>query len=801
MRNPMNRRLPRELKADFGKYLVIFLFITMVVSVVSGFLVANDGIAKAYHRNLAENVVEDGHLSFNVRPDDEFLAALAQKAKVTIHRADFFEEYVGGVKAGSTDSAAKPADDENSASSASIGKDEKESKTTLRVYRAGDVNIPEVMEGRLPQAEGEIALDNLHCHVADIKVGDRIVLGGRELTVTGLLAFPNYSALFKDNADIMFDAEAFGVGMMSEEGFDAFASDHATIGYVWRYETKPETDKEQQDAAEKVLEALRDELVATNTEIVQRALAGESGLTMLEVSDFLPAYENKAIQFAGEDMNGDEASMILFLYIVVVVLAFIVAVTTINTLSKEASVIGTLRASGYTRGEMVRHYMALPLASFFAGMLAGNALGYTVLRDFMVGIYNDMYSLGKVETFWNKKAFLTTTLWPTIIMIIINAAILIWKMRIGPLQFLRRDISGRKRKRALKLSRKIPFTWRFRLRILLQNLPNYITMAVGIILAGAIIIFGLMFEPLLRDVAQRIEDTSISRYQYILKTPEEAGDGAEKFAVGTLETTKKNYKTDEVSVYGVSADSRFVKKAIPAGQAFVSNGYMDKYNVSVGDTISLYDKYADKNYEFVVAGEYPYEASLAVFMNLSEFNEKFDKTPDYYSGYFADRDLTELTESNVYMRLDSETFGSFADQLWKSFADFMEPVKWFGVLMFVLMVYLLAKQIIERNSVSISMTKILGFTGGEIGGLYIVSTSLVVLASLLLAVPLVSWLLRLVFKTYLYQRMSGYLPYCIDNACYVKMVLIGLASYVAVVALQLWKIRRIPKSDALKTLE
>ena len=801
MRNPMNRRLPRELKADFGKYLVIFLFITMVVSVVSGFLVANDGIAKAYHRNLAENVVEDGHLSFNVRPDDEFLAALAQKAKVTIHRADFFEEYVGGVKAGSTDSAAKPADDENSASSASIGKEEKESKTTLRVYRAGDVNIPEVMEGRLPQAEGEIALDNLHCHVADIKVGDRIVLGGRELTVTGLLAFPNYSALFKDNADIMFDAEAFGVGLMSEEGFDTFASDHATIGYVWRYETKPETDKEQQDAAEKVLEALRDELVATNTEIVQRALAGESGLTMLEVSDFLPAYENKAIQFAGEDMNGDEASMILFLYIVVVVLAFIVAVTTINTLSKEASVIGTLRASGYTRGEMVRHYMALPLASFFAGMLAGNALGYTVLRDFMVGIYNDMYSLGKVETFWNKKAFLTTTLWPTIIMIIINAAILIWKMRIGPLQFLRRDISGRKRKRALKLSRKIPFTWRFRLRILLQNLPNYITMAVGIILAGAIIIFGLMFEPLLRDVAQRIEDTSISRYQYILKTPEEAGDGAEKFAVGTLETTKKNYKTDEVSVYGVSADSRFVKKAIPAGQAFVSNGYMDKYNVSVGDTISLYDKYADKNYEFVVAGEYPYEASLAVFMNLSEFNEKFDKTPDYYSGYFADRDLTELTESNVYMRLDSETFGSFADQLWKSFADFMEPVKWFGVLMFVLMVYLLAKQIIERNSVSISMTKILGFTGGEIGGLYIVSTSLVVLASLLLAVPLVSWLLRLVFKTYLYQRMSGYLPYCIDNACYVKMVLIGLASYVAVVALQLWKIRRIPKSDALKTLE
>ena len=769
MKNPMNRRLPRELKADFGKYLVIFLFITMVVSVVSGFLVANDGIAKAYKRNLANNNVEDGHLAFNVRPEDAFIEAVAKKADATMYRADFFEEKSGGA--------------------------------VLRVYRESGVNLPEVMKGRLPQAAGEIALDTLHASKEEISVGDAITVGGKELTVTGLVAFPNYSALFKDNADLMFDTETFGVGIMSEEGFDAYGSDHVTIGYAWRYRVKPETDKDKQMASEALLSALREELIATNTEIVQRAMAGESGLTMLEVSDFLPEYENKSIQFAGEDMNGDEAAMVVFLYIVIAVLAFIVGVTTINTLSKEAAVIGTLRASGYTRGEMVRHYMTLPLLSFLAGMLVGNVLGYTVLRDFMVSIYNDMYSLGKVETFWNKKAFVTTTLWPTIIMVVINASILIWKMRIGPLQFLRRELSGRRKKRALKLSRSIPFSWRFRIRILLQNLPNYITMTVGVVLAGAIIIFGLMFEPLLKEVARRIDDTSISRYQYILKTPEEAGEDAERFAIATLETTKKDYKTDEISVYGIEAESTFVKTAIPEGKALLSNGFMDKYSVRAGDTVSLYDKYADRTYEFTVAGEYPYEAALAVFVNLPEFNTMFDKTPDYYSGYFANRELSELTPSNIYMTLDSDVFGSFADQLWKSFADFMEPVKWFGILMFVLMVYLLAKQIIERNSVSISMTKILGFTGGEIGGLYIVSTSLVVIASLLLAVPLVDRLLHLVFKTYLYQRMSGYLPYCISADCYWKMILLGLASYAAVAALQLWKIHRIPKSEALKTLE
>ena len=771
MKNPMNRRYLRELKADFGKYLVIFLFIIMVVSVVSSFLVANAGVAKSYYESMEKNHVENGHLAFNVCPEEELLEKLASEARITLYQAYYFEEVNQGV--------------------------------TMRVYRLGsDVNVPELMEGRLPETADEIAIDNLHSLNAGIKLGDQIPVDGHVVTVTGFVALPNYTALFKDNADLMFDVEGFGVGVMSAEGFDAFSSDHVTIGYAWTYNDKVATDKEKHDASERVMEALRDELTAVNTEIVKRAMMGEKDLTMLEVTDFLPDYENKAINFMGEDMTGDSASMTVFLYIVVGVLAFIVAVTTLNTLAKEACVIGTLRASGYTRGEMVRHYLVLPFASFFCGMVVGNVLGYTVMRDFMLGIYRSMYSFGKAETIWNQEAFIKTTLVPSLIMILINLAILMWKMRISPLLFLRRQTSARGKKRAPRLSAKLPFTWRFRIRIILQNTSNYVTMAVGVILAGAIIIFGLMFQPLLEEVAKRIEDTSISRYQYILKAPEDAeDDGAERFALASLETTRKDFKTDEISVYGISENSQYVRKEIPENQALLSNGFMEKYDVTVGDTVSLYDKYADKNYEFTVAGEYPYEASLAVFMNLKEFNEVFDKTPDYYSGYLSDHELSGLTESNIYVVLDTEALGGFATQLWESFADFMGPVRWFGVIMFVLMVYLLSKQIIERNQTSISMTKILGFTSAEIGGLYVASTSIVVVASLFLAVPIVDWLLRLIFKNYLYQRMSGYLPYCVSSDCYVKMILLGVISYATVVALQLLKIRAIKKSDALKTLE
>ena len=772
MKNPMNKRLVRELKADLAKYLVIFLFIAMVVSVVSSFLVANSGVNEAYTGMLENNKVEDGHISFNVVPDDAFLSSIEKKAGLKFFRADFFEENLNG-------------------------------KGTLRVYYINDnVNIPEVTSGRLPEKDNEIALDNLHSLHMEIKTGDTVTVGTKTFTVSGLVALPNYSSLFKDNSDLMFDSENFGVALLTKEGFENYGSAHQTISFTWVYDQKTVKEKEKSDAAEKMLDALRDELITANTEIIQRSMAGEKDLTMLEVTDMLPAYENQSINFAGEDMNGDSAAMVMFLYIVVVVLAFIVSVTTINTLSKEASVIGTLRASGYSRGEMVRHYMILPVLTVFAGMIVGNILGYTVMKQFMLNIYFKMYSLGEIKTLWNSYAFWITTLVPMVIMILINFLILAHKMNLGPLQFLRRDISGKKKKRALKLSSKIPFTSRFRIRIILQNMPNYITMIVGIILAGAIIIFGLMFQPLLNEVSKRIEDTAISRYQYILKTPEEAGtERAEKFALTTFDTTQKDYKVDGISVYGIVKDSNFIKAEIPAGKVLLSNGFMEKYGYKVDDTVSLYDKYTDKTYDFKVAGEYPYEAALSIFMNIDEFNTAFDKTPDYYSGYFTDEELTGLDSSNIYMVLDNAQFSGVADQLWESFADFMGPVEWFGVIMFVLMVFLLAKQIIEKNSVSISMTKILGFTGGEIGGLYIVATSVIVVIGLILACPLVDWMMRLIFKYYLYKRMSGYLPYAISSDCYIKMVLIGLVSYLAVVVLQLFKIHRIPKANALKTLE
>ena len=61
MKNPLRKRIPRELKSEIGKYLVIFLLMLGTIGVVSGFLVADGSMIKAYNESFEKYNIEDGN--------------------------------------------------------------------------------------------------------------------------------------------------------------------------------------------------------------------------------------------------------------------------------------------------------------------------------------------------------------------------------------------------------------------------------------------------------------------------------------------------------------------------------------------------------------------------------------------------------------------------------------------------------------------------------------------------------------------------------------------------------------------
>ena len=520
---------------------------------------------------------------------------------------------------------------------------------------------------------------------------------------------------------------------------------------------------------------------------------------IITINDYNPAYTNKAINFTIDDASGDKASAQLMLYLIIIVIAFMFAVTSSNTISREASAIGTLRASGYTRGELIRHYMTLPVFITLAGALIGNILGYTVFEDMFIGIYYQSYSLATYETHPSISAFIDTTVIPVILVLVINFAVIGKKMQLGPLNFLRGELKKSGKKQAVPLSEKLPFFSRFRMRIFFQNVPSYLTMFVGIFLGGVLAVFGSMFMPLLNDYGELVKQSQIARYQYILMDTEDtANSQAEKYCVTSLDTMDKKFMTDEVAIYGIEEGSRYVNGTLSSGNVLVSNAYANKFGISEGDEITLKEKYSDKTYTFKVSGIYTYDAAIAVFMPRADFNKTFGEDADYFTGYFSNEELTDIADDDIAAVVTEKDLTKIVTQMKVSMGEFMNVFKILAVVIFLLVIYILTKQIIERNSRSVSMTKILGFSDWEIARLYIILTSVIVTLSLLISIPLIHLALKVIFKTYLYTQMTGYIPFIISNMSYVKMFIMGFVSYLFVCIFMLLKIKRMPKGEALK---
>ena len=61
MKSPLRKRLLRELKSEFGKYLVVFIVMAITIAFVSGFLVADGSMIKAYNESFEKYNIEDGN--------------------------------------------------------------------------------------------------------------------------------------------------------------------------------------------------------------------------------------------------------------------------------------------------------------------------------------------------------------------------------------------------------------------------------------------------------------------------------------------------------------------------------------------------------------------------------------------------------------------------------------------------------------------------------------------------------------------------------------------------------------------
>lgn len=819
MASPLIRRLPRELVHNLGRYAGIFLLIAVSIGFVSGFLVAASSIERMIGAMPATYHVEDGQFTTAFEASSEALAAVEGLGVDVEENFSHDEELRWTPPEGAGPHAVDAG--------------------TVRVFKnRSTFNQAVYAEGAAPARVDEIALDRVFCAHAGLSVGDTVEVAGTAFTLSGICTLADYSALFESNGDFVFNALTFSIAQVTPEAFEAL-SGAPTYTYAY-FDDREMTDAEAADLLEDIAQTLADHDTA--------------------VLSLTTAEANNAISYAGDDVQGDQLMWKVMLFLLMAIMAFVFVVLTGANIEAESAIIGTLLASGYRKRELVLHYLALPALVGVAAAVAGNAAGYGWLSAPMRDLYYNSYSLPPYEPVFNPEVFLLTTVAPVVLLVGITLVGLLRKLRCTPLEFLRHETTRRSRRRGVALPERWPFAVRFRLRVFLCSFSNYVTLFLGLAFASLLLVFGLCLMPVIEHYAENLQSDLVAEHQYVLKAPVEIDvddearaaqaaaetlattdpaeleamdptvlaelmaddarvdgdaevvansepnsaaviDQAEKFAATTLETPRAlGDANEEVTVYGIAEDSRYWKELDVSGDRMVAGrGLVEKCGIALGEPRIFEDILDDVDYELVVDGVYGSASNMSLYMSLATFNRLFGHDAAYFNGYVSDEALA-LDDLYVVSDLAPGSMEKIVDQMRNSMGSMTSLLTILAAIVYVVLIYLLTKTVIDRNARSISYLKVFGYRPGEVNRLYLRSITTTVVVSVVACLPVVVAFIALLVKV-VFMEYAGNFEVVIPPVQLALTAVVGIICYGAVALVHVARIRRVPLALALKVQE
>lgn len=745
-RNPIGKRLIREFKVNVGRYLAIALIFITMVSVIGGFLTAANNVRKTLDNGLEMSRVEDGQFTVNSSIAPDVMESIKELG-LTIESIPYFEYEYDNI-------------------------------FTLRIFENRKLmNLPIVHEGRLASEDGEITIDKLYAENIGVSVGDAFRINNKDYIITGLIWVPDYSSPYKKSSDIIQDAAHFGIALIDTKAFQAFKDPQLTYSYAFRYNDRSQSKSMISDEILKLL-------VQNN----------------IETTNFVLSDENLAISFVKTDLGSDVPMMMAFLVVMMVILAFVFTIIIDHTIEHESGVIGALMSTGMKKNELIRHYLALPLITTIVSGIVGATIGTLITNQFFNNMYHSAYSLPPVTNKFDLASTMITTVLPIVTMLMINLMLLFKRLSIMPVRFLRGELKKARNKRAMKLPN-LPFIGRFRLRIILTNKGSYSLLLVGILFANFILMMGLILKPTIENYISETSKNSIAKFQYILKIPYEVNDdNIEKFSIKPMSYYDKAIdKKFDVSIIGIQNNSIFITTPIPSGSVLLSQDFMKKYGFNNDDEIILETATGDQ-ISVSISGYYPYSAGFAVMMNIDEMNRLVNNEQGYFNGYFTEYEL-DIEPDIIATTITPEILKGAGEQMLTSFSQLVSICVFAATIVFLVLISLLTKLVLDRNAHNISLMKVLGYNNMELRKIFLSTTTAIVIVSLIVTMSLNKIGVELMYTQMMFRQMSGFMTVVFPWWVYLIMFGIGITCYTVVNFLLIKKIEKIKMEEALKVRE
>ena len=815
------KRVFRDLKSHFLRNIALFILLTIMISVTSGFLIVSESTAARNNQLMTSGQVEDGQV-YLAAPMSESIEHSISKNDITIEKMNRIDAKLPHNK-------------------------------ILRLYGNRDnINLPIISNGRLAKKSNEVALSANYIENNHLRLGDEIRVPGdyfvdlkeRTLKIVGVYVSPDYNSPFQKNSDFMFDNINFGIGLVSKDLASKFNPGKTVFQVSYRFkdaELRPVNNVKIGVKKTPISKANQQKKKKIENDFLARVSSDGTLLGLLRAED------NKSINYMMDDMGGDRPMMMVLGALMVILIAFLFAVASSNKIVEDSEIIGTLLATGYRKSEILKQYMATPVIVTLAAALCGNILGYTLLVKPYSTVYYRSFNLPAFKALFNSQALLLTTVVPIIIMLFINYAYLVKSLKYSPLDFLRHSIS-KKKYRKIQPFKSAGFKTRFRVRVLINSIGDYIIMAIGIFTISLLLFYAFSASPTFDKFSKASSAGLVSKYQYILKSPvpleaigsdsgatsdsgidshsnidsgssisshsntdlesNNASDSgikqqAEKFTISSASVYMRIRKSnEEISTMGISDNSIYFKNlnlSKSDKNVVISDGLAKKAEKDVGDYIRIKNEITGKTREYKISAIYKYEPALTAFFPREQLNKIIGKDNGYFNGYLSNQKLN-IDEKFLANTVDKETVSDAGKTLKNIVGPMLDVFTYASLTFFFVFIFILTKIIINKNRLSIAYLKIFGYTRREISLIYIMPTTVVLILTFILSWPLQKKLLGYI-SFVAFSKFAGYFELAISNALFFKAFGYALLIYMLVCIGQVYNISKINYGEVLKNRE
>lgn len=259
-----------------------------------------------------------------------------------------------------------------------------------------EMNGVEIVSGRMPLNDTEIALDNTLDGSLVKQLGDEITLttagGSVTLRVVGFIRSPMYISLFERGTSSIGNGTSDGFAYASGNAISGLGTKLPVMSLLNTYYTRADiviSGKEGLSAYSDEYEALVNEV----TDRIEDYASTQSGTWYIQDRSGNPGYSDYSENTDRIAAVGDVFPLIFF------IVAALVCLTTMTRMVEEQRIeMGTMKALGYGGWQIAMKYAVYAMSACISGGVVGAIIGFKLFPYVIMKGYSIMYYLGKLET-------------------------------------------------------------------------------------------------------------------------------------------------------------------------------------------------------------------------------------------------------------------------------------------------------------------------------------------------------------------------------------------------------------------